>query len=321
MPRRKIGQLDWLDAEVSERRNRRVATLSHLSRLVDWSAFERLLSQIHAARTGEASYPPVMMFKVLLLQRWYGLSDPAMEAALSDTLSFMAFAGLSLKDATPDHTTIWRFRQELGKDGLLDRLLSELNRQLEAHAVVVRQGTLVDASIVTSAARRPRVNEDKVSPTDRDARFGTTNERGRFAFGYKLHVAVDAGSGLVRALQVTAANAQEVAVAPRLLERAAGTVYGDRGYDSDGLRQALRARGLGDGLMRRRHGRDLTPVETERNHQLSLQRRPVEALFGTMKRTYRLGRMRAYGLARVSIDLALFCIAFNLRRLAVLTTP
>jgi len=321
MPRRTIGQLDWMDAGLAQRRNRRGEALDGLLRLVEWQRFEELLAGIHAAKTGEASYPPLMMFKVLLLQRWYGLSDPAMEAALSDTLSFMAFAGLSLKDETPDHSTIWRFRQELGKDGLLDRLLAELNRQLEAQAVVVRQGTLIDASIVTSAARRPRMDEDKVSPLDPDARFGTTNERGRFAFGYKLHVAVDAGSGLVRGATVTPANEQEVAVAPRLLANAAGTVYGDRGYDSNGLRRELQARGLGDGLMRRRRGRELTAAEVERNHQLSLTRRPVEALFGTMKRCYRLGRMRAFGLGRATIDLILFCIAFNLRRLAVLATP
>jgi IS5 family transposase len=298
-----------------------VEALERLLRLVDWSRFEELLAGIHAAKRGEASYPPLMMFKVLLLQRWYGLSDPAMAAALSDTLSFMAFAGLSLTDATPDHSTIWRFRQELGKDGLIDRLLAELNRQLEAHGVVVKEGTLIDASIVSSAARRPRMDEEKASPVDPDARFGTTNERGRFAFGYKLHVVVDAGSGLVRGAMVTPANQQEVAVAPRLLEQAAGIVYADRGYDSDALRRQLRARRLGDGLMRRRRGRELTAAELERNHQLSLKRRPVEALFGTMKRSYHMGRMRAFGLTRVTTDLLMFCIAFNLRRLTVLATP
>ena len=301
MPRRKIGQLDWMDAGLAERRNRRVEALEQLSGLVDWTRFEALLSGVHAARKGEPSYPPLMMFKVLLVQRWYGLSDPAMEAALSDTLSFMAFAGLSLRDETPDHSTIWRFRQAPGKEGLLERLFEELARQLEGHGVVVRQGTLIDASIVSSAARRPRMDEDKVSRADPEARFGTTNERGRYAFGYKVHVAVDAGSGLVRAVKVTPANEQEVAIAPQLLEHAAGTVYGDRGYDSDGLRRELARRGLGDGLMRRRRGRrPLGEAETERNHALSLKRRPVEALFGTMKRSYRMGRMRAFGLLRAT---------------------
>lgn len=320
MPRRLIGQLGFMDAAVSRRGEGGEDGLSGLLRLVDWSRFEALLSGIHAARKGEASYPPLMMFKVLLLQRWHGLSDPAMEAALADRLSFMRFAGLSLQDATPDHTTIWRFRQALGADGLLDRLLCELNRQLEAQGLLIKQGTLIDASVVTSAARRPRMEEDKVSPVDSDARFGTTNERRRFAFGYKLHVAVDAGSGLVRTLKVTPANVQEVTVAPALLAHADGLLLGDRGYDSEELRRAAIKRGLKDGLMRRRRGHELTAAEVARNHALSLKRRAVEALFGTRKRSYRLGRMRAFTLLRNAIDLTLFAIAFNLRRWRVLAT-
>src|SRR6516165_3014085 len=118
MPKRCVGQLDFMDAAVSGRPKSRVAALAEISRLVDWAAFERLLHAIPIAAEGEPSYPPLVMFKVLLLQRWYGLSDPAMEAALSDRLSFMAFAGLSLNDPTPDHATIWRFREKLGRLGL-----------------------------------------------------------------------------------------------------------------------------------------------------------------------------------------------------------
>jgi IS5 family transposase len=126
------------------------------------------------------------------------------------------------------------------------------------------------------------MDEGKTSATDRKARFGTTNERGRFAFGYKMHVAVDAGSGLVRDMKLTPANVQDVAATPQLLDRADGVVYADRGYDSDGLRVELARRQLGDGLMRRRRGRPLTAAEVLRNHQLSLTRRAVESLFGTM---------------------------------------
>ena len=84
-----------------------------------------------------------MMFKVLLLQRWHGLSDPAMEATLFDRLSFQRFAGLSLEDETPDHSTIWRFRERLTKDGLIKALFAELARQLDAD-LLVKQGTLID---------------------------------------------------------------------------------------------------------------------------------------------------------------------------------
>ena len=101
MPRRRVGQLGFLDAAVSRRGNGGVEALAEIERLVDWSGFEILLNGVHASARGEAAYPPLVMFKVLLLQRWYGLSDPAMEAALSDRLSFMRFAGLSLEDRTP----------------------------------------------------------------------------------------------------------------------------------------------------------------------------------------------------------------------------
>jgi len=86
----------------------------------------------------------------------------------------------------------------------------------------VKQGTLIDASIVPSAARRPRVAEDKVSPSDPDARFGAGNERRRFTFGYKMHIAVDGGSGLIRRSLLTPANCQEVTVAPQLLPEVDG---------------------------------------------------------------------------------------------------
>src|SRR5690606_37497233 len=254
MRRRSIGQRGLLDAAIARRGNRRGDALSALSRLGDWTRFEVLLCGIHRSAEGEASYPPLMMFTVLLLRRWHGLADPATEAALAVRVSFMSFAGLSLEDETPDHSTIWRFREALGREGLIEALLTELNRQLAEHGVLVRQGTMIDASIVRSAARRPRMEEDKVSPVDPDARFGTTNEQRRFAFGYKFHVAVDGGSGLVRAAVLTPANQQEVAVAPALLDHADGTVYADRGYDSNRLRRELALRGLGDGLMVRRHG-------------------------------------------------------------------
>ena len=318
MPKRRVGQLDFVDGLIARRRPSRPSALMEIAGLVDWAPFEKLLSALPVAAKGEPSYPALVMFKALLLQRWHGLSEPEMETALADRLSFMAFAGLALGDPTPDHSTIWRFREKLGAHGLIDKLLAEATRQIEAAGPMVRQGTLIDATLVTSAARRPRMDEGKISPTDKEARFGTTNERGRFAFGYKMHVAVDAGSGLVRDMKVTPANVQDVSVAPQLLEQAAGTVYADRGYDSDGLRAALSRRGLGDGLMRRRRGQPLTEAEIARNHELSLVRRAVESLFGTMKRSYRMGRMRAFTQLRNATDLTLFCLAFNLRRWRVL---
>jgi transposase, IS5 family len=282
---------------------------------VDWAPFERALKDVHSAAKGEAAYPPLTMFKVLLLQRWYSLSDPAMEAALFDRISFLRFAGFSSEDETPDHATIWRFREKVSKAGLTERLFAELQRQLEARGLVVKAGTLIDASLVSSAARRPRMNESEASPVDPDARFGTGNERGRFTFGYKMHVAVDQGSTLVRAFRLTPANIQEVMVGPELVQGDEAIVYADRGYDAARMRDLLEAQGIACGILRRgQRNRPLTPEEVERNHALSLKRRAVEAVFGTLKRSYGFHRMRYFSAARNTLALALACIAFNLRR-------
>lgn len=321
MGQRRIGQLGFLDAAVSRRGGDRRDVLDEISRFLDWSAFARLLAVIPVAAKGEPSFPPLMMFKVLLLQRWYGLSDPAMEAALFDRMSFLRFAGLSLEDVTPDHSTIWRFRERLTKEGLIERLFAELGRQLDARGLLIKQGTLIDASMVTSAARRPRKEEGPISKTDPDARFGADNERRRFTFGYKLHVAVDQGSGLIRNGLLTSANIQDVSVATALIPAEAGTVYADRGYHSKGLREYLQVHGFGDGVMRRgQKGKPLPPHEMERNHSIVPLRSPVEAVFGTLKRSYGFARMRYFNAPRNLAAYLLACMAFNLKRSLTLAT-
>jgi IS5 family transposase len=117
MTRRRIGQLSWLDGALSRRRERHRDVLSEISALVDWSRFETVLKDVHSAAKGEPSYPPLMMFKVVLLQRWYGLSDPAMEAALFDRISFLRFAGLSSEDETPDLRRSGAFARSSGRMG------------------------------------------------------------------------------------------------------------------------------------------------------------------------------------------------------------
>lgn len=322
MGRKRVGQLGCLDAAVGQRAGGRRDKLSEIASLVDWSRFEAFLSGIHASRRGEAGYPRLLMFKVVLLQRWYGLSDPGMEEALADRLSFRRFAGLSLEDATPDHSTIWRFREHLARRGLMQQLVAELSAQLDGRGLLVKQGTLIDASLVSAAAQRPRVSEDKISRIDPDARFGSNNERRRYRFGYKLHLAVDGGSGLVRQVQVTPANVQEIELAVSLVQGDEQAVYADRGYDAKRLHDHLAGLGIADGVMRRRRGKaPLTEAQRLHNNALSLKRRPVEKVFGTLKRSYRLARLPYFNQARNSLALTLACFAYNLRRMHALTTP
>src|ERR1700735_2127993 len=118
----------------------------------DWSAFEALLSRLGDGRA--PGYPPLTMFKIVLLQQWYTLSDPAAEEAVRDRLSFRLFGCLPLDIETPDHPSIWRVRQTIDKLGLSAALLAEVNRQLDARGLVIKRGTLVDATLIAGAVRR-----------------------------------------------------------------------------------------------------------------------------------------------------------------------
>src|SRR5271170_5024318 len=145
--------------------------LDKIEKAFEWGAFEALLAPIHASRRGAPGYPPLVMFKILLLQQWHTLSDPGAEEAVRDRLSFRRFCGLPLEVETPDHASIWRFRQTVDKLGLSAALLSETNRQLDALGLVVKRGTLVDATLIAAAVKRPPYGGGGVSPLDRDARI------------------------------------------------------------------------------------------------------------------------------------------------------
>ena len=146
--RREGKQASFAEALVAGGGNRR---LEAIEVLVDWAAVEKLLAPVYAAPSGRASYPVLSLFKAVLLGAWHGLGDPELEAALGDRLSFRRFAGLALDEPVPDHSTLWRFRDQLRRLGLAERLFAEVNRQLERQGLVVKAGTLVDATLVPAA--------------------------------------------------------------------------------------------------------------------------------------------------------------------------
>src|ERR671919_2160094 len=204
--RRELGQLSLADGlvEGGAGRNRQ---LDKIASLVDWAGFERLLGAIYAAPVGRPSYGPLVLLRCLLLQQWYRLSDPGLEEALSDRLSFRRFVGLALADPVPDHSTLSRFRSELVRRGLAEPLLAELNRQLDQRGLIVKTGTLIDASLVAADGRRPRQGEPLEDRSDPDATWNAMPEKP--LFGYKAHVAVDQSSGLVRQAILTPANVSD----------------------------------------------------------------------------------------------------------------
>ena len=154
MARRDFRQLGLADSIV-RRRGKKSEWLDRLDAMLDWPALETMVEGIHASRGGGQAYPLLTYIKLLLPQQWYGLSDEGLEAAVDDRLSFRRFAGIPLAESVPDHSSVWRFREELAKRGLAEKLLAEVNRQLDAKGLILRRGTLIDATIL-EAAVRPR---------------------------------------------------------------------------------------------------------------------------------------------------------------------
>ncbi len=237
MSRRDLSQPSFVDAMVSGY-GKVGGFLDRLEQAFDWSAFEALLSPIHGSATGAPGYPPLTMFKIVLLQQWHTLSDPAAEEAVRDRLSFRRFCGLPLEVETPDHASIWRFRQTIDKLGLSTKLLAEVNRQLDALGFVIKRGTLVDATIIAGSVRRP-YEGGGVNPRDPEARF--TRKRDKTYFGYKAHLAVDEESGLVRQAEMTPANVHDSRLGEALIQGDEQGYFADRAYDSQALRETLEA--------------------------------------------------------------------------------
>ena len=299
--------------------------LERIEKLLDWKRLERLLRKVRSAETGRPPFAALAMFKALLLAQWYGLSDPGLEEALLDRVSFRRFCGFSLEEPTPDETTICRFRNELKAQGLGVKLFLEVSEQLEASGFLVKQGTLIDASLVASAVNAPPSGStprdvESRSAHDPDANWTRRGESRRLFFGYKIHIGVDQGSGLIRKHLVTGAKTYESEVADRLIMGDEKAVYADKAYEKRARRDALKAKGIKDRIQHRRnkHQKELPRWQRLRNILIGKVRSGVERVFSVFKGGYRLRRMRYRGLAACAFHLDLTVIAYNLNRAAKL---
>lgn len=312
---RRTGQFSFVDALVPEglRGSKR---LDRLSELVKWYRFEKLLAGLAPEGRSRPAYPPLVMFKALLLQSLYGLSDPAMEEALCDRLSFRRFVGLGLEDAVPDHSTLCRFRLRLLDAGLLEKLFGELDRQLDKAGVVLKQGTMLDATLLETAAASPPGKGGGAEATDPDAAFTRRSGKPGFTYGYKAHVGVDRGSGIIRAVRVTPANVNDTVPADALIRGDEREVLGDAAYHTHRRAAELKARGIKPRLARRpnKHHPALPERLKRYNRLIARRRAAVETTFATLKRRMGLTAIRYIGLAKATAQVILAAMAFNMRR-------
>ena len=317
-----VGQLGFADGWLAGRAGGN-GQLERLDGLVKWYRFEKLVAHLRdAGSAGRPGYPALVLVKALLLQAMYGLSDRELEDALLDRLSFRRFVGLSLDDAVPDHSVLNRFRNRLVSEGIAAKLFAELDRQLDKAGVLLKRGTMPDrfgpdATLIdTAASARPPVGREDEA-TDPEAAFARHAGKRGSTIGYKMHVGVDQGSGLIRTVITTPANVNDTTPADALIRGDERIVWADAAYHTHAREAALKARGVKPRLARRANKYHLLSKRMKHYNRLIARHRcAVETTFATLKHRMGCGTIRYIGLAKASAQLTLAALAFNLRRWA-----
>jgi IS5 family transposase len=234
------------------------------------------------------------MLRLYFLQQWYALSDPGLEDALYEIESMRRFAGLDLADdALPDETTILKFRRLLERHELTAKLMNTISDVLEARGLLLKGGTMVDATIIHAAPSTK--NKTKA----RDPEMHQTKKGNQWYFGMKVHVGADIHTGVVHTVSVTPANASDIGQLPNLLREDDRIVIGDAGYVNDTYKRAARQAGVVWGVaLKARPKRRLGSAQKRRNRKMSSIRSRVEHLFRVMKRQFGYTKTRYRGLAK-----------------------
>jgi len=283
--------------------------LAEVEPLIDWEPFNTIVAGLYTndgPQGGRPNVDPVVMVKMLVLQAWYGLSDPELERQTTDRISFRRFLGYP--ESISDSTTVWLFRERLAETGR-DRLLwAELQRQLDEKGLQVKKGVAQDASFITSdpghaRADKPRGDE---AQTRRSRDGAWTKKGGKSFFGYKLHAKMDLDHGLIRDLETTTASVHDSRVD---LSLPGEVVYRDRGY------QGAVPRGWDATMKRASRGHPLCIWDRLRNRRISRKRCPGERPFAVIKRVFGSGHVLVTTVKRVRVKMVFACLCFNLVQL------
>lgn len=306
--------------------------LTILSTKVNWEQFRPTLEKpfegVDYSQGGRPPFDRLMMFKILILQEYYGLSDDQMEFQLLDRLSFQRFIGQDLKDIVPDAKTIWLYRQSLTKAGIIDQLFIQLKKQLSKSGLIAHKGIMVDASFAKVPIQRnspeeneqikegktPDWDENKERQKDTDADW--TKKGGQSHYGYKQHIKADLKSKLITNFEVTPASVHDSQVLNGLLEKSdtGQPLYLDSAYSKEERIEELKKKGIIPKILKKGYRyKKLTKKDEEQNRKLSSKRCRVEHIFGWMKQ--KSGAMvRGIGIERITARLSLRIIVYNLSR-------
>jgi len=314
--------------------------LVKLNKVIKWEKFRPILDKVREKErkspAGRRAYDVVLMFKILVLQSLYNLSDASVEYQVRDRISFMRFLGLGLGDPVPDEKTIWLFREELGKLGLVREVFRSFDEELRRSGFSAKKGQIIDASIVSvprqhnnrdenKKIKNGEVPEDwsesKKRQKDTDARWVKRNDGNHF--GYKNHISIDVQHKLIRGYEVTDAAMHDSNVFSELLdgENSSRDVWADSAYRKPEILRDLEESGYREHVNRKGYRyKKLTDREKQGNRTRSKIRARVEHIFGVQAKRAGVLILRTIGIWRARIKIGLRNIAYNFDRYAFLAS-
>lgn len=301
--------------------------------VIDWEIFRpELKKALYKERKSNAGRPPydcVLLFKILVLQRLYNLSDDQTEYQINDRISFMRFLGMGLNSKVPDAKTIWLFKDTLTQSGVITELFSKFEQQLEAKGLITHKGTIVDATFVDAPRQRNSRDENKqikngetpeewsknphkLAQKDTDARW--TKKGDEVHYGYKDHAKVDAESKLITKYTVTAASVHDSNEFLGLLDEKDQMVYAHSAYVGKELPAHIENKVCEKGY----RGKPLTEEQKENNRVKSKTRCRIEHVFGFMTVSMHGLTVRSIGKKRAEFNIGLTTLIYNLFRYSFL---
>jgi IS5 family transposase len=318
MRERESAQLSFADTVVDRLGGKRTqALLNQLDAAIDWETLAKPIRAVYRnADGGSPAEPVVMMLKVLMLQKWFNLSDPQAEEQLNDRVSFRRFVGLRSEELSPDETTIVKFRKRLREADLDRKLFDIVKRSMEQRGLLVKEGTLVDALILEAPKGRKTGEKDAsgqdITTRDKDASF--TQKHGRSYHGYKGHVAADR-SGIVTDFEFSTASHHDSRYIDELTKKEKRAVIADAAYADQDRRRRLESRGVTDGIAykRQRGQKELPPMLRQINRMIASIRAAAEHTMARLRK-WGAARTRYRGERRNRFDFAMTLVAHNLRR-------
>jgi transposase, IS5 family len=309
-----MSQRSFASAEyaLKKKQTRREKFLTEMERVVPWSRLIAVIEPLYptSGRVGRQPIGVARMLRMYCLQQWYGLADEALEDALYDSQALRDFVGIDLsRESVPDATTLLKFRRLLLENDLTKALFDEINAHLAEKGLLMRAGTIVDATIIAAPS------STKNQGNTRDPEMHQTKKGKQWHFGMKAHIGVDAESGLVHTVVGSAANVSDVTQAGALLHGEETVAFGDAGYRGVQKREEAKAPKWHVAMQPGKR-RQLDPTRKwaqmlEKAEQLKASvRAKVEHPFHVMKNLFRHKKVRYKGLAKNTAQLySLFALA------------